>query len=130
MTSRKLIGMAALGLLVLILGNIVSATATFNSVPQSSVSQDQRATTANHLKPPGCDSLDLAKQLSGSGTFGNGSASALVLGGSGADDIEGGGGDDCIAGGAGDDNLVGGTGNDVCLGGKGNDTYDASCEIR
>ena len=128
MTSRKLIGMAALGLLVLILGNIVSATATSNSVPQSSIGKDQRTTTANHLKPPECASLDLAKKLSGSGTFGNGSASALILGSSGADDIRGGGGDDCIVGGAGGDTLVGGAGNDVCLGGPGKNTYDESCE--
>ena len=128
MTSRKLIGMAALGLLVLILGSVVSATATSNSVPQSGVGQDRRASTANDLKPPGCDSLDLEKQLSGSGAFGNGPASALILGSLGADDIEGGGGDDCVVGGAGDDDLVGGAGNDVCLGGKGKNTYDESCE--
>lgn len=130
MTVRKLIGMAALGLLVLILGNIVSATAASNSMPPSSIGKDQRTTTANDLKPPECASLDLAKKLSGSGTFGNGSASTLILGSSGADDIKGGGGDDCIVGGAGDDALVGGAGNDVCLGGTGNDTYDESCEIR
>lgn len=128
MTGRKLIGMAALGLLVLILGNIVSATAASNSMPPSSIGKDQRPTTANDLKPSECASLDLAKKLSGSGTFGNGSASTLILGSSGADGIKGGGGDDCIVGGAGDDTLVGGAGNDVCLGRAGKDTYDASCE--
>ena len=130
MTSRKLIGMAALGLLALILGNIVSATAASNTMAPSGIGKDQRATTANDLKPPECAPLDLAKKLSGAGAFGNGPASALILGSPGADDVRGGGGDDCIVGGAGDDNLVGGAGNDVCLGGTGNDDYGASCEAR
>ena len=130
MTTRKLIGMAALGMLILILASVVSATATSNSVARSSVGQDQHATTANHLRPPECTSLKLEKKLSGSGTFGGGGAPQLILGSPGADDIEGGGGDDCIVAGAGDDALGGGGGHDVCLGGTGNDTYDTSCERR
>jgi Ca2+-binding RTX toxin-like protein len=141
MMSRKLIGLATLGMLALILVSVASATAASNTVPRSNVG-DRRATiTANELKPSECANLTLANKLVVSGTATGTSANDLMLGsnladtidGSGSrdclvgggdnDTLRGSGGDDVLLGGPGDDYLSGGAGTDVCYGGGGNDTF-------
>ena len=89
-------------------------------MPQTYVGSSGRVVTANDVKPPQCDGLDLADRASGTGGAGN----DLVYG---SGTVSGGAGDDCVVGSPGDDTIDGGPGNDVCIGDGGNDTF-VNCE--
>jgi Ca2+-binding RTX toxin-like protein len=105
--------------------------AAANSVPGSKAADRTSTVTAEELKPtPDCSAIVLSALVTGSGTFGGGDPSELILGSSGADTISGGKGGDCIVAGGGDDSLNGGLGTDVCIGGPGNDTFNPTCETQ
>ncbi len=141
MMSRKLVGLAVLGMLALILASVASATAASNTVPASNVGEQRRTITANDLKPSECSGVNVTNKIQNSGTFNGTSGNDLMLGSNLADTIDGSGGQDCILGGGnndtlrgsggddvllggpGDDYLSGGAGTDVCYGGPGNDTF-------
>jgi len=124
-TSLKIF---AFGSFLLILASIVSAFAAGISMPSSNVGQQSIPVTAEDIKPPACDALDLTSIVSGSGSLTGTAANDLIIGSAGADSIDGSGGDDCILGGGGDDSLIGNDGNDVCLGGPGSNTF-TNCEV-
>jgi Ca2+-binding RTX toxin-like protein len=127
---------AFMGLLLLIVASTITAMATSNTVIESGADQDSQGLSANDLKPPACNSLDLTNVVTdGTGTTANdlvlGDENSNTLdGGDGADCLVGGNGNDTLSGGAGDDILIGGGGTDVCTGGTGSDTYDDSCETQ
>ncbi len=101
-----------------------------NTVPGSKAANRSSAVTAEQLKPSACNAITLTAVVTGSGTFGGGAASELILGSAGVDTITGGNGNDCIVAGGGVDSLNGGAGTDVCIGGAGVDTFNASCETQ
>jgi hypothetical protein len=88
--------LAALAVFALIWGTMASAMAAANTVPASKASDTTRPITANDLKPTACAGLTLSARVTGSGTFGGGAASELIVGGPGTDVISGNGGADCI----------------------------------
>jgi Ca2+-binding RTX toxin-like protein len=101
-----------------------------NTVPGSKAANRSSAVGAEQLKPSACNAITLTAVVTGSGTFGGGTAYELILGSAGVDSISGGNGNDCIVAGAGIDALNGGAGTDVCIGGAGVDTFNASCETQ
>ena len=136
-------------IMVVIIGAVYTAVAATNTVPSTRADLDTIGVTANYLKPPECNGINLTNIVDvGAGETGT-SANDLILGTDKADEeIRGGAGDDCILGGKGNerqrigtdwapglygedgnDVLIGGPGNsDYCDGGPGNDTY-YSCEV-
>jgi Ca2+-binding RTX toxin-like protein len=93
-----------------------------NTVPASSVGQQQFTIDANALKPAFCSSLNLTTVVTGTtGTAGN----DLILGPAAGSTLNGNGGKDCIVGGGGNDTINGNGNNagDFCIGGPGNDTF-------
>ena len=120
----RMVRFFVVGLLFLILVSTISTFAAKNTVPESGLGRTDRPITANDLKPPECDSLDLTHTIvGGDGT----DANSLVSGSAISETLQGFGGDDCILGGGGDDTIKGGDGTDVCIGGPGNDTFE-NCE--
>lgn len=109
---------------ILIIGAAFTAA---NVVPVSDADQAAQPTTANDLKPPECDALDLTAVVGGSGAVVGSDANELLLGSELIDTIDGGGGGDCLVGGPADDVLTGGAGVDICLGNDGADTF-LGCE--
>ncbi len=103
--------------------------AAANTVPASKAADKTSTVTAEQLKPASCNAITLTALVTGSGTFGGGAASELILGSAGVDTITGGNGNDCLLGGGGNDSLSGGGGTDVCIGGPGTDTFTA-CETQ
>ncbi len=81
----------------------IPTTGAIDLVVQSSI-------TANDLKPPECDVLNLQNIILGEGAFSGTPDNDLILGSANADAIDGLAGDDCILGGPGDDQLLGGVG--------------------
>jgi Ca2+-binding RTX toxin-like protein len=111
-------------LLVLSVGIVLSAT---NSVSPSGLVDRVIAITANQLKPPECDALNLSEiefVIPGIPLVSKGNTDSLILGTSGPDDITARKGQDCVVGGGGDDTINGNQGDDVLLGGPGNDDLD------
>jgi Ca2+-binding RTX toxin-like protein len=121
MLSSRLLRSIVPATLILVLTSAVFALAATNTVSPSSAGNDSYAATANDLKPPECDALDLTTiVINGNGTQSN----DLILGTAGSDTLQGKKGDDCIVGGDGDDHLLGGQDNDILLGGPGDDRLD------
>jgi Ca2+-binding RTX toxin-like protein len=121
-------GLLALALILAV--TVVTALTATNTVPATNLGRTTQPITANALKPAPCAALNLSAVVVGTGTFSGGSASELILGGSGIDTIRGGAGTDCLLGGGGNDSLRGDGGTDVCIGGPGADTFFASCETQ
>lgn len=107
----------------------IAMTATNVVPPSRAGSTDAGRPTANQLKPPECDALNLTNVVVGSGTVVGTGAGDLIIGSPGPDTLRGKGVSDCILGGAGDDFLKGEGGNDVCIGGPGLDTF-AACKTQ
>ena len=107
----------------------VAQTASLG-VPKSRAGKSTMSTGPDALKPAQCASITLSVLVTGSGTFGNASATAneLMLGSATNDRTQGGNGSDCIVGGAGNDTLRGGGGYDICIGEGGTDTF-SGCEV-
>lgn len=125
MILTRLLRFIVPGSLILILSTAVFALTATNTVASSTASESYHTATANEMKPPECDALDLTTIVVGSnGTQGN----DLILGTTGGDLLQGKKGDDCIIGGDGDDTLRGGQDNDILLGGAGDDTLDGGKE--
>jgi hypothetical protein len=128
--ARIRIGIAGLGLLLL--SSVFTALSASNSVPVSHAGQiGPTPITANDLKPPECNALNLTAIFTCPAAGGNcdgTDASELILGSPNGDTIKAGKGDDCILGGGGDDDLRGDQNTDVCIGGPGADTFHPSCE--
>ena len=121
MITTRLFRFIIPGSLILILASVVFALTATNLVASSSTSDSSHSPTANEMKPPECDGLNLTTiVVDGNGTNGN----DLILGTSGNDNINGKQGDDCIIGGDGDDRIKGGQDNDILLGGAGDDDLD------
>jgi hypothetical protein len=140
--------MTVLVISILIIGAVFTAVAATNTIPSVRADVDTLGVSANDLKPPQCNGINLTNIVDiGAGETGT-SANDLILGTKNNDpEIRGGAGDDCILGGkgnerqkidgvwspglygeGGDDVLIGGPGNrDHCDGGDGTDTY-YSCE--
>lgn len=117
----------AFGLITLILYSSVTAIATTNTIPNTSIDVDIILLNLNDLKPSSCAGLFVTNLITGSGTLNGTNDSDLILGSSSMDTIDGLGGDDCIVGGSDDDLITGGDGTDVCIGGPGTDIF-ATCE--
>lgn len=117
-----LVKMGVLWLGIILATSLFSAFAASNQTPLTRLANHRRAVTANDLKPPECQSLDLTGVVTGSGNFKGTGRPELIIGSPGADTISGLNGDDCIIGGEGDDTINGDNGNDVLLGGPGADT--------
>jgi Ca2+-binding RTX toxin-like protein len=123
---RRYLYILLLGLLlaVMALGIVQAAT---NSVGPSGLRDQSSAATANELKPPECNALNLAGFVivtPGVPLNLSGTSNDLILGSSAADTVTSGRGRDCIVGGGGNDTIRGNQGNDVLLGGPGNDSLD------
>jgi Ca2+-binding RTX toxin-like protein len=90
-----------------------------NTVPSSSVGQDQATIDANALKPAACTMNLTSVITNGNGTAGNDLILANASGGA----LHANGGKDCMIGGAGADTFNGNGKNagDVCIGNGGND---------
>jgi Ca2+-binding RTX toxin-like protein len=102
----------------------IGAFTATNTVPSTTVGQQQFPIDANALKPAACSALNLTTLVVGvNGTTGN----DLILGPSTASTLNGNGGIDCIVGGGGNDTINGNgntpSNNDVCIGGPGTDTF-------
>jgi hypothetical protein len=110
-----------LGLILLVVLGVITASAAANIVPVTWLGATNLPITANDLKPAACAALNLTNLVVGSGTFNGSNGNDLILGSPGADTINGRQGGDCILGGGGNDILRGHVGNDVLLGGPGND---------
>lgn len=124
------IGVAALITVACVILAVHQPGATAASVVPGTKADDiATPITANTLKPPECDVVNVGTILIGSGSFGGGAQGALILGSPAADNIRGRNGDDCILGGAGDDSIRGDGGFDVCIGGPGTDDFHGSCEV-
>jgi len=118
-TLRALRVAAGAMALIALLGAF-SARAATNVVPQSFLGANSFPITPDNLKPPECSAIRVTSVILSSAA-GGGTADALVIGTSGADDIRTGGKPNCILGGGGDDAIRGGGGDDVILGGPGAD---------
>lgn len=105
---------------------VVPAITAANVVPASKASDSSHPVTANQLKPPQCDALNLVNVVTNAGNGSNGND--LVLGTAAGENLNGGQGDDCLVGGDGSDRLNGGGGTDVCLGQGGFDIHNFNCE--
>jgi Ca2+-binding RTX toxin-like protein len=117
-------------LAALILTSTAYVLAAGISISPSMLGEQNTALTANDLKPPECDGLNLTTIIVCPATGGNCNGNKdneLILGSIYADNIDGKGGDDCILGGDGNDDIDGKGGNDVCIGGGGNDLM-TKCE--
>jgi hypothetical protein len=127
---RNMLQMAFVGLVLLVLGSIVSAQAANVSIPSVKFDELRNSITANTLKPKECSALTLSSIVicTGGNCDGTG-ANELLLGTSGDEKIRGRGGSDCILGGGGNDQLVGNVNSDVCIGGPGSDTF-TTCETK
>jgi hypothetical protein len=116
-TWRSLVGRgaAAIGVVALVATVVTGFTASTN-VPGSRAGTSQQLRLVSQLAPVGCGSLNLTRLVTGSGTFSNGLAGALLLGSSGADTITDTGGSSCIVGGGGVDSVTG-VATDICISG-------------
>ncbi|OIO95134.1 MAG: hypothetical protein AUK03_05820 [Anaerolineae bacterium CG2_30_64_16] len=146
MIARSIYRLSWIGLGALILVSALGALAAANLVAGSGIATLTIPITANQLKPPECDGLDLSNVIVGDADFKDGNANSLLLGnavantisagkgtdcvlsGDGADTLKGEGKDDVLLGGPGDDHIDGGAGWDICYGGPGNDTF-SKCEV-
>ncbi|MGB9801159.1 MAG: calcium-binding protein [Thermanaerothrix sp.] len=144
-----------LGLILLVVLGVITASAAANIVPVTWLGATNLPITPNDLKPAACAALNLTNLVVGSGTFNGSNGNDLILGSPRADTIDGRQGGDCILGGGdndilrghvgndvllggpgddilygnqGSDTLIGGEGYDICYGGGGSDSFDPSCE--
>jgi Ca2+-binding RTX toxin-like protein len=121
--------LSAIGILLLVLVSLASASTAANSVPATRAGSSSRSIGAQDLKPAACASLTLTNVVTGSGSISGTTAADLVLGSSGIDTVTAGNGNDCVVGGGGADIINGGAGTDVCIGGPGIDVLDPlTCE--
>lgn len=120
-----------LGLVILIVGSVVSAFAAGISISNANAGQQSLPLAAEDIKPDACASVYLTSITRGHGILMGTTGNDLIIGSAAADVIDGLGGNDCILGGGGDDSLTGNDGNDICLGGVGTDTFtDCETEIQ
>ena len=120
MTLRVLLLCAVLGISAVALASLTAS----NTVPSSSVGQDQAVIDANALKPASCTMSLTGVITNGAGTAGN----DLLLADAAGMTLNGNGGQDCMIGGAGVDSFKG-NGNhagDVCIGNGGTDINSAN----
>ena len=120
MTVRVVLLCAVLGLSAAALAALTSS----NTVPPTSVGQDQATIDANALKPGVCNWNLTTVVVDGNGTAGN----DLLLANAAGMTLNGNGGQDCMIGGAGVDSFKG-NGNragDVCIGNGGTDINSAN----
>ncbi len=131
-----------LGLLLLVVMALGLVRAAANSVGPSGLTNQSSNATANQLKPPECDPINLTNIIidggggnqanlilgtSGNDTYSSGGGTDCMVGGAGNDTLRGQAGTDILLGGPGDDSLNGGAGNDTCYGGTGTDSFN-NCE--
>jgi hypothetical protein len=95
-----------------------------NTVPSSSVGQDQATIDANALKPAACTMNLTTVVTNGNGTAGN----DLILADASGMTLNANGGQDCMIGGAGVDSFKGNGkfAGDVCIGNGGTDINSAN----
>lgn len=129
MIFRKIPNFLILLLTVIVIFSVINAFAATIDIPPIRFGVETRLITANDLKPPECDSIQLVTKVVCSGGNCNGTASNdLIVGSADNDIIKGKDGDDCIVGGDGDDTISGDKGYDVCIGGNGNDKIETKNE--
>ena len=116
-TRRSVVagGAAAVVVVVLAATLITSFTASTN-VPVSKAGTSVQLRLVSQLAPAGCRSLNLTRVVTGSGTFANSLANALLLGSPGADTITDTGGNSCIVPGGGGGSVTG-VASDICVSG-------------
>ena len=108
-------GMAAVVVVAIAATLITSFTASTN-VPVSKAGTSVQPRQVSQLAPAGCGSLNLTRLVTGSGSFSNGFANALILGSPGNDTIADTGGNSCIVPGGGADSVTG-VASDICISG-------------
>ena len=109
-------------LVVVLAVSAVAVLTSGNTIPATSVGQQQLVIDANTLAPAACAALNLTTVVAGTnGTAGN----DLLLGPAAGSTLRGNGGVDCIVGGGGNDNINGNgpKNGDVCIGGPGTDSF-------
>jgi hypothetical protein len=132
MITHTIQRVVVIGLVMLILASVIAAIAAVNTVPSSRTTDQNRAITANNLKPSSCSALNLTSIVVcyGSGDCNGTNASELILGNQYYNRIDASGGNDCIVGGDSDDDIDGQAGTDVCIGGPGYDSFGGGCETK
>jgi len=116
-TLRSMVARSVAAVVVVILSAtlITSFTASTN-VPVSDVGTSVQLRLVSQLAPAGCGSLNLTRVVTGTGTFSNGLANALLLGSPGTDTIVDTGGNSCIVPGGGGGSVTG-VASDICISG-------------